>query len=265
MRHRPPLARCRGKAGEWPLRSRHPRAVPGGFALGETELDRPQPISHASVVRFIEDNWLNGRGLAAVRSMLRPARLLACSILRRKGATTGCCISIRSPATRWPLRRHPHLNGDRLCRPFWFEVAGLLKSVCLSGVAAAAPGAPHVVAPPSVLTDPAASLALERGENPYPVPPDAPARWRHCRRWHSWVGRCSSTPACHLRAGCPVRAVTAQSHAYGPPGDVPRLSRAGQTLCRARACARDPSLMYLAAGSRISASARTTMRMRRSV
>ena len=56
-------ARCRRQAGQRPLRSRHAAAVPGDLAVGQAELCQPRPVSLASVVRFIEDNWLHGRRL----------------------------------------------------------------------------------------------------------------------------------------------------------------------------------------------------------
>ena len=59
-----PPAGVERQAGERPLRSRHAHAVPGDLALGQGRtIVSHTPISLASVVRFIEDNWLHGERL----------------------------------------------------------------------------------------------------------------------------------------------------------------------------------------------------------
>ena len=52
------------RVGQRPLRSRHAPPLRGDLALGQEELRQPHlQISQASVVRFIEDNWLKGERL----------------------------------------------------------------------------------------------------------------------------------------------------------------------------------------------------------
>jgi phospholipase C len=58
-----PMAGRRRQAGEWSLRSGNAHSVPGDLAVGEAEHCQPLADSQASVTRFIEDNWLQGKRL----------------------------------------------------------------------------------------------------------------------------------------------------------------------------------------------------------
>ncbi len=96
--------------------------------------------------------------------------------------------------------------------------------------------------PPASTIDPAASLALERGENPYPVhlvrPPIAPlSAMAVLGREVFFDNRLSSSGRLSC-AGC-----HSPEHAYGPPGNAPAVA-GGPKLSRQGVRA-VPSLMYL--------------------
>ena len=72
-------ARCARQAGERPLRSRHAPAVLGDLALGQANYVSHAQISLASVVRFIEDNWLHGQRLGGGSFDATAGSIMDCS------------------------------------------------------------------------------------------------------------------------------------------------------------------------------------------
>ena len=125
VRHRHGARGHCGEARPGPLRARHALAVSRDLTVGEGEFRRSHQISLASVVRFIEDNWLHGQRLGGgsfdatagsiaslfdfTRTTPRPA-----AVTRAIAAATGAAGSVtraRSPCALLVAVRHRQRVG----------------------------------------------------------------------------------------------------------------------------------------------------------
>ena len=213
-------------------------------------------ISQASVVRFIEDNWLHGERLGG--GSFDATAGLDHGHVRLQARSGNTAALYLDPATGTPLIRTARQRADRgrrhaRDRPLTGATGiaacagarhAARSTACAAIAAVAASAGRHLqpVAAHAWAPHPGASCMRAPGENPDPVSSCA-RRPPRCRRWRSSgrlifydtglssSGRLSCA-SCHSPA-----------HAYGPPGDAPAMT-GGPALSRQGVRA-VPSLMYL--------------------
>ncbi len=198
VRHaaQPPPTACR-QAGEWPLRSRHAHAVPGHLALGQAELCRATTrISQASVVRFIEDNWLHGERLGGGSFDATAGSIM--DMFDFSVGFRGIPRAVLDPTTGTPLCGAAGARTDR--HASWLAAATRCRPLCAPALlmpAGAVPSRPNR----NIL--PTAKIRIRCGSSVRRAAPlSAMAQ----------LGRqIFFDPACPRRAGFPARPATARS------------------------------------------------------
>ena len=200
-------------------------------------------ITQASVVRFIEDNWLHGHRLGGGSFDAGAGSIADMFDFTSSGNNPPLYLD---PATGAPLSAPPAPAGaDRSGMPgrtSWLVAGiGLLVAVC---------GYRNCGCGRSPL---ALSLRRQRASAPAGIARAGrePATWydlcgrplSRCPRWHNSAGSFSSMPAYRRPVGCPAPRVTARDMPMAPPGDLPAM-RGGPPLSRQGVRA-VPSLMYL--------------------
>ena len=278
VRHRHAQPGGRGRqAGQRPLRPGHADPVPGDLAVGQSELRRAtHRITQASVVRFIEDNWLQGERLgggsfdatAGVimdmfdfgrrpasrrRFYLDPARTEPSNALtfRRSGAALTSLSRTRQRS------RNACRSGCRCLRLRSRRRDACRRDVQRSLRAVASPAA-------RCSRDPAGELGRRCRRASIRIrSAEASGGRAAVARWRSLASRCSSIRRCPSSGKQSCASCHSPGHAYGPP-DTATVQRAARDMhtagVRAAAVAR-----LICIGSRISASAPTSRRRRQRV
>ena len=175
--------RRRRQAGQRPLRPRHAHPVPGDLAVGQGRTTSATTrISQASVVRFIEDNWLHGQRLGGGSFDATAGSIMDMFDFASQGDRDAALSSIRRRATGGRARPGVALNRDHAALLAGRYDRPAVAVCCGAGRSAAAHAVPLA---PGCTTR---ASSVRRGENPHPVQSRPSARSRRSRPWRNWAG-----------------------------------------------------------------------------